>query len=157
MTKMEVKAMLKALSALYPSYEMPTDQIAISIWTNTFAGKKNEWAILALKRAASKCKYPPTMAEILEEYTAIESRVEAVYQQRKNMWDLIVRDYPDWYTDEEEATEVINKALKRVKPREWGIYLQWISKQIDVEFKKYENREIDALPMLSDLIRKLVA
>lgn len=97
MTREETKQVLAKLTILYPHFTVgeavagfkPTD-----VWHEMMEDMDFEKTMKALKACAKKCKYPPTVADITEEYNVIVDEEKKIRGEIKNSYDNIKSYYP---------------------------------------------------------------
>lgn len=75
MTKKEAVQILAILKAAYPNFykDMSADEAqgTVSVWSMQFANVSAEIVLMALNKAISTSKYPPTIAEVKEKFSSI--------------------------------------------------------------------------------------
>lgn len=97
MTRDNVKQILAKLTILYPHFTVgepiagfkPTD-----VWFEMIGDMDFEKAMEAVKACAKKCKYPPTIAEIQEEYDKIMSAEKHEQGEIKRYFEYARSYYP---------------------------------------------------------------
>lgn len=97
MTREETKQVLAKLTILYPHFTVgeavagfkPTD-----VWHEMMQDMDFEKTMKALRACTKKCKYPPTVADITEEYNAIVDAEKAVLREIRQSYEHIKSYYP---------------------------------------------------------------
>lgn len=97
MTKEETKLVLAKLTILYPHFTVgdavagfkPTD-----VWHEMMEDMDFAKAMQALKVCTKKCKYPPTVADITEEYNVIIEEEKKVQGEIRQSYSNIRSYYP---------------------------------------------------------------
>ena len=92
MTKKEAVQILAVLKAAYPNFYKDMTaaeaQGTVSVWSMQFADISAEIVLMALNKAISTSKYPPTIAEVKEKFSGIHWEAYEMLHRHRNVKPL---------------------------------------------------------------------
>lgn len=104
MTKGEAAKILAILKAAYPSFykDMTTEEAqgTVSIWSMQFANVSADIVLMALNKAISTSKFPPSIAEVKSKFTSV-------------YWEAYDKLYP-MCNIQEQLSDEESKVYKRI-------------------------------------------
>lgn len=101
MTKSEATKILAILTAAYPNFykNLSVEEAngVVSVWTIQFANIPADIIFMAVNKAISSCKYPPSIAEVKERITGLYWDAYTALASRETMSPQAVKEYERIY------------------------------------------------------------
>lgn len=118
MTNKEAAQILAILKAAYPNFykDMTPDEAqgTVSVWQMQFNNVPAEILLMALNKAISVNKYPPSIAEVKEKFSSIHWEVYEVLNRHYNIKNLSDEEFA-YYKRIYELTQPY-KHTKKLEP-----------------------------------------
>ena len=101
MKKSEATKILAILTAAYPNFykNLSVEEAngVVSVWTIQFADVPADIVFMAVNKAISSCKYPPSIAEVKERITGLYWDAYSALASRDTMSPQAVKEYERIY------------------------------------------------------------
>jgi len=133
-------------------FTMPGKETA-DLWLEIFKNCKLELLKEAVNNCIRKCVFPPVIAEVWQEYETVKVQKEKEIRELQEWWEIAKSIYPDSLCDKLAGQYVYYAILQIESHDERMRYLQHISHEVH---KTVDNTEPNELPMLSDLVEKIM-